>query len=567
MNIEDIEYERLLHEDYITDVEINRVIDTITEEENIKYKNSNNLSDRREHISNKGKLYKNKLLAAIHNTPEYKYKVRDMGERERILFDKEISKQMSAYFPSIKEYWIKNNCSGEILTQYALSTFNQALGMVSLEKVRKHKLSEASFMDRDNFVSEEYNITKYPKMELYKEESHKKSLSEIIDESAYYNDCLESINEVNQNAIKKKSDNFLAMIKRMAQKFIAYARKQMGQSKNYLLNKKEDILRKKPGENIPIEMRNYGTGIKNIMTSAIPQFEAIKDSLPGDKVACENALKQRFVPAYNDFNIDFKQWCVAYFEGGSQKVKTNINALNMNEIYSFVSTYDTRILPIIQRDLNILEQLGNAANKIGSNIANAERQQQIQKVRDQQNANSAPGIRRESYLMEAPQTPPPQTGAAPANGTPAGDKMVIGKQQGEIQNTNTPATASQQQQQNQVQNANKDNLKLDVYKKVGFQYIGAKMTAASTIYKDYMTILRTHAPEKSYAGNASTGLNIQDPKGTLQQIAAIQSMKDRNKQNKMIQDLIASVQQNNPGFNGGLNDISTAANMALKNGG
>ena len=192
---------------------------------------------------------------------------------------------------------------------------------------------------------------------------------------------------------------------------------------------------------------------------------------------------------------------------------------------------------------------------------------QIQKVRDQQNANSAPGIRRESYLMEAPQTPPPQTGAAPANGTPAGDKMVIGKQQGEIQNTNTPASASQQQQQNQVQNANKDNLKLDAYKKVGFQYIGAKMTAASTIYKDYMTILRSHAPEKSYAGNASTGLNIQDPKGTLQQIAAIQSMKDRNKQNKMIQDLIASVQQNNPGFNGGLNDISTAANMALKNGG
>ena len=560
--LDEIEYERLLYEDYVTDIDITSEMDKLYEAAGIKYKNSKDLKDKRK-VHN---THRNKLIAALHNTPQYQEKVRGMGEKERILFDSEISKQVSAYFPSIKEYWIKNNCSEEILTQYALSTLTPALGLVSLAKVRKAKLNESSFINGDRDISEEYDITRSPKIKLYKEEYHKPSLSMLIDNASSTRESIQSIDEVNQNAIKNKSEGFLMMIKRIAQKFIAYAKKQMSQSKNYLLNNKENILKKKPGENIPIEMRNYGTGIKNIMSSVMPQFEAIKDSLPGDKVACENALKQKFVPAYNDFNIDFKQWCIAYFEGGSQKVKTNINALNMNEIYTFVSTYDTRILPLIQRDINMVQQLGNSAAKIGSQLANAERQKQIQQVKNQQNMSAPAGIRRESYLMEAPQTPPPQTGAAPANGAPAGDKMVIGKQQGEVQNTNTPATASQQQQQNQADNANKDNMKLDAYKKVAIQYLGAKMTAASTIYKDYMTILRTHAPEKSYAGNVSTGLNIKDPQGVLQQIQDIQNMRDRNKQNAMIQELIAAVQQNNPGFNGGLNDIATAANLALKKG-
>lgn len=560
--LDEIEYERLLYEDYATDIDIDSEMNKLYEEGNIKYKNRSNLKDKRKSVD----THRSKLIAALHNTPQYQEKVRGMGEKERILFDNEISKQVSAYFPSIKEYWIKNNCSEEILMRYALSALSPALGLVSLSKVRKVNLNEASFIGGDRDIGEEYDITQSPKIKLYKEEYHKPSLSMLIDNASSIHESIESIDEVSQNAVKSKSERFIMMIKRMAQKFIAYAKKQMGQSKNYLLNNKESILKKKPGENIPIEMRNYGTGIKHIMTSVMPQFESIKDSLPGDKVACENALKQKFVPAYNDFNIDFKQWCIAYFEGGSQKVKTNINALNMNEIYTFVSTYDTRILPLIQRDMNILQQLGNSAAKIGSQLANAERQKQIQQVKNQQNMNAPAGIRRESYIMEAPQTPPPQTGAVPANGAPAGDKMVIGKQQGEVQNTNTPSTASQQQQQNQADNANKDNMKLDVYKKVGIQYLGAKMTAASTIYKDYMTILRTHAPEKSYAGNVSTGLNIKDPQGVLQQIQAIQGMRDRNKQNAMIQELIAAVQQENPGFNGGLNDIATAANLALKKG-
>ena len=582
MNLDDVQYEILIHEDYITDVEIYRVSSVLQEMDGLnKLKDKKNAKDKRKTLHQNDNDFKNKIISAIHNSYQYKNKTRNMNEREKILFDKKMSKLVSDYFPSIKEYWIKNNCSEEILIQYSLSTLNQALGLVSLEKVRGHKLSESSFMDRNSIsYNKNYDITRYPKIELHKEE-YKRSLSDIIEESSKYEHIIKSINETNQEAVKQKTDSFLNMVKKMANHFLTFAKKQMGKSKNYLQNKKEDILRKKPGENIPIEMRNYGAGIKNIMTSQMPQFDAIKNTLPGDKVACENTLKQKFIPTYNNFNADFKQWCIAYFEGGSQKVKTNINALNMNEIYSFVTTYGTKILPIIERDTNILTKLGNTSTKISNDIATAERQQNIQNVKNQQNNNSSTNnnnLKTESYLIEAPQpipqqqprlqqTPPPQTGAAPANGVPAGDKMVIGKQQGEVQNTNTPANASQQQQQNQSQNANIDKMKLDAYMKVALQYSGAKMTAASTIYQDYMKILMTHAPEKSYAGNASTGLTISNPKDVLKQISDIQKTQDRNKQNKMIQDLIASVQQNNPGFNGGLNDISTAANMALKNGG
>ena len=177
--LDEIEYERLLYEDYVTDIDITSEMDKLYEAAGIKYKNSKDLKDKRK-VDN---THRNKLIAALHNTPQYQEKVRGMGEKERILFDSEISKLVSAYFPSIKEYWIKNNCSEVILTQYALSTLTPALGLVSLAKVRKAKLNEYSFINGDRDISEEYDITR-PKIKLYKEEYHKPSFSMLIDNAS-----------------------------------------------------------------------------------------------------------------------------------------------------------------------------------------------------------------------------------------------------------------------------------------------------------------------------------------------------------------------------------------------
>ena len=89
MNLDDVQYEILIHEDYITDVEIYRVSSVLQEMDGLnKLKDKKNVKDKRKTLHQNDNDFKNKIISAIHNSYQYKNKTRNMNEREKILFDK-----------------------------------------------------------------------------------------------------------------------------------------------------------------------------------------------------------------------------------------------------------------------------------------------------------------------------------------------------------------------------------------------------------------------------------------------------------------------------------------------
>lgn len=526
--------------------------------------------------------FKTRVKAALHSSQLYKFHTKNMSAKDKEILDAKIERRMADYFPAIKDYWMRNHCSEQILVHYYIACIEGACGLTAIHNARYNKknISESSIFTGkvENTEEDKYWVFYEP----YTEETALDRFEAMREESLLL--------EADQNKINDAYNKFTQIVKNMYSKFVDFSTKQQLKVSNYLSTKKDAILAKVNGENIPIEMRNYATGIHNIQSFQIPPYDSIAKDLPNDKVSCENAIKQKIMPQYKDFNVDFKQFCISFFEGGDTKINTNINALNMNDLYNYCNAYKENIVSTIQRDFNTMQNLKASANKVGNDAAQATRTDQANKAAAAQaknNAqqaanNNASAPKQESYLVEGapptnpngaatPQTPPPQAGANNPNGNPSGaatnNKIVIGKQQGTPPTPQTPATQQPQDANNNQptdKTVNSELFKLNAYKTIAMQVLGAKMTAAATIFSDYVKIMKTHAPEKDTANAAAPTIILDNPQDTLNKVNAIQKDTDKNKQAKDINDLITEVKQKNPNFNGGVNDIAAAANAALK---
>ena len=400
----------------------------------------------------------------------------------------------------------------------------------------------------------------------------------VIDEYRI-NKNIVAVQEANADQINKTFANFSVSIKKMAAQFTEFTNKQILKYKPYITNMKDQILAKVQGENMPIEMRNYPTGVTNIKNFRLPPFESIKGQIktPGDKNACEAEMKQLLMPSYKDANVDFSQFCKTYFMGGEQKIKTNINALNMHDLHDYCANY-ANIQRAITDDTTALEKLQASANQTANQEKQVENQEKAAQAaagnnNGQQPKQEATSIRAmaannmaiiNSIINEDGPTPPQQNPAQNAQGgKPADDgKMTIDKSQNQPkpQQVQTPANANQANPKDEVNN---DVNILNAYKSVGLKIIGAEMHAAGTIYKDYITIMKAHAPEGG-AKPQSNEVTFDNPQDMINRVAQIQKETDKNKQNRDIANLIAEVKKKNPQFNGGLNDIASAANAAIK---
>lgn len=439
------------------------------------------------------------------------------------------------------------------------------------------------------------------------------------------NHNIAAVHEADADAINKSFTTFATIIKNMGAKFIDYTNKQILKHKPYLTNMKDSILAKVQGENVPIEMRDYATGVNNIKNFRLPSFDSVKTKIkaPGDKNTCELEMKQLIIPAYKDANQDFSQFCKAYFMGGEKTIKTNINALNMNDLYNFCAEYQ-QIQQAITEDTTMLANLQTSAQQVASQQRQVENQENATKNANGSNSTQSQTTH-EAYdihtkaaehmrtIMQvfsektiaptpnagAPKnpsgggtvTPKPNSGApkgssgstvtpkpnaggtvtpkpnagAPANGSASGNtqgKMTMDTSQNHPQAAPQPANANQANPKEEVSN---DLNILNAYKTVGMKAIAAEMHAAGTIYKDYLTIMRTHAPEKNAnSAQQSSTLALDNPQDIINQANNIQNETDKNKQAQDIEELINKVKQKNPQFNGGLNDIVNAANAMIK---
>ena len=326
---------------------------------------------------------------------------------------------------------------------------------------------------------------------------------------------IRALQEADAEAIKKAGINFSGLIKKMVDKFIAFSQQQITKTKPYLTNMKQQILAKVQGENVPIEMRDYATGVNRIKNFKLPPLDSIKGKFKDTSKldAVEQQMRHELLPEYKDDNIDFGTYAQAYFLGGEKKLNTNLNALNMEAIFDYCDRYDA-IYKMIEADGRALERLAQNAAKAANDAKAAENQAKADANAQGQTAQNNPqGTTAanasanlwtmgqniiESINMIINEDPQPAAGeekktTPPAGGDKADGTLKIGDNHSDASQAGAqPANANVASPQQEV---NGELNLINAYKKIGQRLLAAEMKAAGTIYKDYIAIMKVHAPE------------------------------------------------------------------------
>ena len=319
---------------------------------------------------------------------------------------------------------------------------------------------------------------------------------------------IRALQEADSEAIKKSGINFSALIKKMVDKFISFSQQQISKTKPYLTNMKQKILAKVQGENVPIEMRDYATGVNRIKNFKLPPLDSIKGKLKDTTKldAVEQQMRHELLPEYKDDNIDFGTYAQAYFLGGEKKLNTNLNALNMEAIFDYCDRYEG-IYKMIEADGRALERLAQNAAKAANDAKAAENQAKADANAQGQTAQNNPQQGQTAQnasaklwtmgqnIIESINMIINEDGEKPADDTQpqqseqkkADSGLKIGTNQ-----SNAPANANNANPQQEV---NGELNLINAYKKIGQRLLAAEMKAAGTIYKDYIAIMKVHAPE------------------------------------------------------------------------
>ena len=319
---------------------------------------------------------------------------------------------------------------------------------------------------------------------------------------------IRALQEADSEAIKKSGINFSALIKKMVDKFISFSQQQISKTKPYLTNMKQKILAKVQGENVPIEMRDYATGVNRIKNFKLPPLDSIKGKFKDTTKldAVEQQMRHELLPEYKDDNIDFGTYAQAYFLGGEKKLNTNLNALNMEAIFDYCDRYEG-IYKMIEADGRALERLAQNAAKAANDAKAAENQAKADANAQGQTAQNNPQQGQTAQnasaklwtmgqnIIESINMIINEDGEKPADYTQpqqseqqkADSGLKIGTNQ-----SNAPANANNANPQQEV---NGELNLINAYKKIGQRLLAAEMKAAGTIYKDYIAIMKVHAPE------------------------------------------------------------------------
>ena len=319
---------------------------------------------------------------------------------------------------------------------------------------------------------------------------------------------IRALQEADSEAIKKSGINFSALIKKMVDKFISFSQQQISKTKPYLTNMKQKILAKVQGENVPIEMRDYATGVNRIKNFKLPPLDSIKGKFKDTTKldAVEQQMRHELLPEYKDDNIDFGTYAQAYFLGGEKKLNTNLNALNMEAIFDYCDRYEG-IYKMIEADGRALERLAQNAAKAANDAKAAENQAKADANAQGQTAQNNPQQGQTAQnasaklwtmgqnIIESINMIINEDGEKPADDTQpqqseqqkADSGLKIGTNQ-----SNAPANANNANPQQEV---NGELNLINAYKKIGQRLLAAEMKAAGTIYKDYIAIMKVHAPE------------------------------------------------------------------------
>lgn len=408
-----------------------------------------------------------------------------------------------------------------------------------------------------NYVQEfEYSNFLMNKMEEQSAMEHFVHECYILSEETMTIADLKSLNEATGigQRIKDLWAKFMKFLKTVWEKFVHVMDQLILKDQEYL-KKHEKTIKNKPVQFQSVEdIQNYPEGLKRIANTNIVSLD---NALLNDKTAL--ASKANFIdyiklPGITGKDEEiFSSKCKDFFLGGEKIITINGANLNMTDMYNYCYDYKNKTSKILAADKKALEdnmnRITNIVNSLDTEAKKAEAQQKAaeqkaeaenqaaKKAAEAEKQKAADGKEAVKNFIDQGKE---QDSKKEAVFNLFGDEKVFSEFHNqyitELKINNASKTSSQNTQSSS--NPSEDNKKLsnnisttvyadddtvkasaqagietsekqkeildklNVYKSVYGVMFTSKMTAAETIYKEYMKIIEAHV--KSYAGDSET---------------------------------------------------------------
>lgn len=240
--------------------------------------------------------------------------------------------------------------------------------------------------------------------------------SALIKEDASF-EQIYSINEDAVETLKNTWQRFDAFLKRLFAKFMDYFNRIIRTNVGWLEKYKDTILNVKPDSAQVEGIKDFQTGIQNMMRLSIPTFDQVKDKVPTD-ITNNGDFVRTMISSYNEANNqDLSKFCVEYFEGGPETKTVDMMNMNMTDMYNYCHDAN-KMNDIVSKDIKniesgynaILPQLVELQKKKTQDEKDAETAKQNQKqAADQQKQQQAAQVKAVPPQQNQQPTNPPTT--------------------------------------------------------------------------------------------------------------------------------------------------------------
>ena len=372
----------------------------------------------------------------------------------------------------------------------------------------------------------------------------------------------QALHEAITDKVSNAWEKILDFLRRMWGKFSESMNNLFDNNKEYLNQYRDIILNRPPKFAQSIDMNDCKLAINRMMKIQLqPVNSAILGRIPkSDKEANENGQLNRLrttvvqewnngKPAKNPDDKEFAQWLSDYFKGADNPLTgVSMSDLNMREIFDFCYTADKNgaMMKALQKDKDVVEKnskefideikkiapAGNNnansnananasnnananANANASNNANANANANAAKPREVNGSfvfsNVVGSYINESYFTEEIKMNNPGNNAGNSastqTATPATDSgnTALGSQKSRTDQKEKDAEANKGELED-IKKANdvretqtQLSYQANVYSQLGTDICTAKMNGVTSVYNDYMQIIRAHV--RSYVGN------------------------------------------------------------------
>ena len=376
---------------------------------------------------------------------------------------------------------------------------------------------EAAWFD---FIREQQVLE--DKLNAYISECLVLSESGVMPGQRYYR--LVQLNEAITDKVSAGWAKIMDFIRRMWGKFVENVTRLITENDYYLEKYKDIILNKQPKFK-SLTMQDLDQGVKNIVNTPIKtvnagMIERIPDA-EDNKAGIDAMRTDYFVRAWNNGKPqrnpdgkEFVQWCKDYFtHNNSEEKEIPAGQVNLRDMYQYCKDFK-RIQDMLKKDIDNIEKTSNdfvsEINKIKANAKNqATTESVFSRVYNQY-------LNEDIKVNAAEPTANNNAGNTGNNGTTAAARAQDNINAARQANNGTEEDKAKVAQDNQkAAEADKDN-KIDVkarlYIKAAQEVISAKMTAAESINRQYMQVIKYHV--QSYVGRTNDGQNRPAQAGT-----------------------------------------------------